>query len=212
MISHMQLPKAAVCRPLAALLVGVALSLLLGACGGSSPPSTSAEPAPAPEFNQADVDFAVQMSMHRSQALTLAELAAGRRTSATTRTVVARIRATDGPAVDAIATWINRWGAQGAVLPPHGDGPSGRQPGILADTDLRALENAPGKTFDRRFLALMIIHHQSAITLLDREIRDGISEPAQAMARDLQAVYSKEIRAMRVREPALVSAPPGRGR
>lgn len=176
------------------MLVAVGL-LALGGCGESdeAPTVRGAPAATFAPFNQDDVDFAVAMSMHRGQAVTLAEIAEGRTTNRTARRLAARIRASDGPAVDLIAEWMDRWAADGAALPHHGEADEGTPPGLVSGQDMSRVRRASKADFDKVFLSLLIDHHRAALPLLDREIAGGRSGQARAMAEELTELYRSEL-------------------
>lgn len=178
------------------VVVGI---LGLGACGGGGGAPTVGQTSPvtpAP-FNQDDVDFAVAMSMHRGQAVTLAEIARGRTRNPMVRKLAARIRAGDGPAVDQIAGWMDSWASAGAALPHHGEIDEGTPPGLVSEQDMARLRRASSTRFDEVLLGLLIAHHRAALPLFDREIARGRSGEARAMAHDLSKLYRSELALMR---------------
>ncbi|MGQ0843450.1 MAG: DUF305 domain-containing protein [Sporichthyaceae bacterium] len=168
--------------------------LVLGACGGSSDSVAEGAPAAA-SANQADVDFAVAMSMHRGQALTLAEIAKDRATDPTVVRILARIRTTEGTAVDEIARWLGGWVGPGIdVEHDHGYGPT--KPGMLSEGQMNRVARTAASTFDDVLLTALIAHHRAAIPVLDRQLADGRSIEARAMAEGLAALYQAELKAM----------------
>jgi uncharacterized protein (DUF305 family) len=176
------------------VVLATALSVLLTACGGQD----SGSAPPAPPFNQADVDYAVDMSMHHSQGVSMAELAATQARSPKVKALATRIRQAQGKEVDRIAGWLNDWQAKGATMPPHGhsdDAPD--VPGMMNPDEIAKLERASGRAFDRLFLSMMIRHHQGAIQLAEHETKSGASAEAKDVAQNLITTQSAEMREMK---------------
>ncbi|MGQ0843015.1 MAG: DUF305 domain-containing protein [Sporichthyaceae bacterium] len=174
---------------------GLVFALLaLGACGGAGE-SAAEVPPPSTSFNQADVDFAVAMSMHRGQALTLAEVAKDRSADPTVRRVATRIQTTDAPALDEIAGWLGEWAGPGIdIAHDHGYGPT--KPGMLSERQMNRVTDAAAGAFDKEILTALIAHHRKAIPLLDRQLATGRSTKARAMAEELGSLYEAELDVM----------------
>ncbi|MGQ0843387.1 MAG: DUF305 domain-containing protein [Sporichthyaceae bacterium] len=173
----------------ASLVLGL---LSLGACGGPEGSAVATPTAAAAAiFNQADVDFAVAMSMHRSQGFGLAEIAEQRSRDAALRGIVARMRATDARAVDDIAGWLKDWAGFGAEVPHvHKDGP---QPGVIAEEKVSRLRGTSAGRFDDVLRATIAAHRRAALPLLERQLAEGRSPQARAMAEELTTVYRSEL-------------------
>lgn len=171
---------------------GLLLTLLaMAACGGAGESPTQGGPAAA-SFNQADMDFAVAMSMHRGQAFTLAEVAENRTANPTVRRILARIRATDAAAVDQIAGWLQEWAGPEIDI-PHDHGYGDTKPGMLSESQMSRVARAHTKTFDDILLTALIAHHRAAIPLLERQLANGRSIEARAMAQELAVLYRAEL-------------------
>jgi len=177
-------------------LCAAALSaMVLAACGDGQDSGTT---QPAPAFNQADVDYAVAMSMHHSQAIAMAGLAAGQARSPKIKALAGRIHEAQAQEVDRIAVWLQDWGSKGATLPPHGSNeeePHG--PGMMSLEEMDRLERASGRQFDRMFLSMMIRHHEGAIELGQEERARGKSAEAKRVAEQVNTTQSAEIREMK---------------
>lgn len=83
--------------------------------------------------------------------------------------------------------------------PSAGSGHSKLMPGMLTDAQMRELDQARGKEFDRLFLTYMIQHHKGALTM----VNDLFSTPGAAqnesvfkLASDVSADQSSEITRM----------------
>jgi uncharacterized protein (DUF305 family) len=166
------------------------LLVFLSACGGGGDSGTQ----PAPVFNQADVEYAVAMSTHHSQAVTMAEFAETQARSPKVKALARRIRETQAKEVDRIAGWLNDWGSKGATMPPHGSDSEGAHgPGMATAEEMDRLKRASGREFDRRFLSMMIRHHQGAIQLAQAESTHGQSSQAKRSAEEIKTSQPAEI-------------------
>jgi uncharacterized protein (DUF305 family) len=167
--------------------------IMLSACG-----QDSATTPPAPPFNQADVDYAVDMSMHHSQGVTMTELAATQAPSSKVKALAGRIRQVQAKEVDRIAEWLNDWQSRGATMPPHGHSDEAPDvPGMMSLEEMEKLERATGRDFDRLFLSMMIRHHQGAIQLAQQETTRGASAEAKRVAQNVSTAQSGEVREMK---------------
>jgi uncharacterized protein (DUF305 family) len=176
------------------LYAAAASMILLAACGSQD----SATTPPAPSFNQADVDYAVDMSMHHSQGITMADLAATQAGSSKVKSLAARIREAQAREVDRIAGWLNDWQSQGATMPPHGHSDEAPDvPGMMSVEEMAKLERVSGREFDRLFLSMMIRHHQGAIQLAQQQTARGASVEAKRVAQNVKTTQSGEIREMK---------------
>jgi uncharacterized protein (DUF305 family) len=168
--------------------------VLLSACGGQD----SATTPPRMPFNQADVDYAVDMSMHHSQGVTMADLAATQARSPQVKALAERIRQAQATEVDRIAEWLNDWQSKGATMPPHGHSDEAPDvPGMMSLEEMARLERASGREFDRLFLSMMIRHHQGAIQLAQQETTRGASAEAKRAAQNVSTTQSGEVREMK---------------
>lgn len=201
-------------RPLALTLASGLLPvvLLLGGCGDSSESSTdtteqSTDPA---AHNEADVAFATQMIPHHAQALTMADLAVGRDVSPQLTDLLDEIRAAQTPEIELMVDWLQQWGEPvPATMRDHahaddhgGDGDGGEEdmsgdmPGMMDDSDLDELADAPPAKFEDLWLTMMIEHHQGAVDMAETQLEEGSFEPALELAEDIKTSQSAEIERM----------------
>jgi uncharacterized protein (DUF305 family) len=70
-------------------------------------------------------------------------------------------------------------------------------PGMATAEELAALEASSGKDFDRRFLTLMIEHHEGALTMV-RDLRSegGTDVEVEEMADHVIASQTAEVQRM----------------
>ncbi|EIV94308.1 DUF305 domain-containing protein [Frankia sp. QA3] len=74
--------------------------------------------------------------------------------------------------------------------------PDDSMEGMMSSADMTALRNATGPSFDEMFLAMMIEHHQGAITMAKTEIRDGLHTSAKRLAENIRRTQTAEITSM----------------
>ncbi|WP_438817306.1 DUF305 domain-containing protein [Streptomyces actuosus] len=177
--------------------VAVTAAALLAACGSgqeervAAAPSASAAPAEA-AHNAQDVAFAQGMIPHHRQALRMAELAAGRASSAQVQDLASRIRAGQDPEITTMSGWLTVWGEdvpQGASAMPG-------MPGMMGGQDMAKLEKASGEDFDTQFLSLMIEHHKGAVDMARSEQDQGRYGPAKVLAGAVVSAQNAEIKEM----------------
>jgi len=65
--------------------------------------------------------------------------------------------------------------------------------GPHANPDMTELEKATGDEFDRAFLAMMIPHHASAITMCEGVMMGTPRKELSALTREITAAQAKEI-------------------
>ncbi|MFJ9680701.1 DUF305 domain-containing protein [Streptomyces sp. NPDC101194] len=204
-------------RTFAAVGTVAALALALTACGSSESSTSdsssmpgmdhgsataSASVAPGGTFNAADVEFAQQMIPHHQQAIEMAKLADGRAADPEIKALAAAIEKAQDPEIDTMKGWLKSWGkplpaASMGDMPgmDHGSNGSG-MPGMMSDQDMRGLEAAKGKDFDKKFAQLMIGHHEGAVTMAEAERKKGADADAKKLADAVITAQTAEIEKM----------------
>ncbi len=74
--------------------------------------------------------------------------------------------------------------------------PHASMEGMMSSADMTALRDATGSAFDEMFLAMMIEHHQGAVTMAKTEIRDGLHTSAKQLAENIRRTQTAEISSM----------------
>ncbi|MEV8046052.1 DUF305 domain-containing protein [Streptomyces griseoluteus] len=187
----------------AALGVATASAVvLLAACGGEK--HTGAHGAPAASatagvHNAADVSFAQGMIPHHQQAVEMARLAPGHAASAEVKALAARIEKAQGPEIRTMTGWLKSWGEEPpmAGMDHSGHGGMTGMSGMMSADDMTALKKSTGADFDRKFLTLMIAHHQGAVEMAHTEKAKGRDSRATKTADDVIAAQSAEIKQMK---------------
>lgn len=162
--------------------------------GPAATPVVSATASPE------DTRFLQGMITHHAQAIVMVDTAAGRFSDAQVASLASRIRDEQGPEIAAMAAWLE---ARGQDVPPEAANPrltdhgahSG-MPGMASPTQLDHLAKAGGSDVDRLFLALMIAHHEGALTMVDEHARSAADERVGELAAEITATQSKQIAQM----------------
>lgn len=188
-----------------ALLVAVSLSL--AACSddpehGADHPSSSI--AESEDFNQADVDFATDMIQHHAQALSMVDLVDADASLELT-TLAEQIRLAQGPEIETMVDWLTDWGQPiPETMRDHANAHSDDEmavdsdmPGMVSAEDLDDLDATQGEEFERRWLQLMIEHHEGAIEMARDEESTGEHPDARALAESIIETQQAEIDAMK---------------
>jgi uncharacterized protein (DUF305 family) len=141
-------------------------ALLAASCGtaAAQPPATT----PQPVHTDADVRFIQGMIPHHQQALEMAALVPARTAREDLRRMAERITVSQQDEIATMERWLR---ARGESLPSadahhgHGAGHAG-MPGMATPEEMAALAASTGAEFDRRFLELMIRHHEGALVMV----------------------------------------------
>jgi uncharacterized protein (DUF305 family) len=194
------------------------------ACGGrASAPARPPEPAPSStasleaiyraradsarrRFTDADVRFVTGMIGHHAQALVMAGFAPSHGATPAVQTLCARILNAQRDEIATMQEWLRERGqavpevhVTGGAMMVHGPDYVMRMPGMLTDEQLRELDDARGREFDRLFLTYMIQHHRGAVTMVHGLFAtDGaaLDEVVFKLASDIQVDQITEIARM----------------
>lgn len=165
-------------------------TVLLSGCGAISDRFGSAHMG-ASTANAADVMFAQMMIPHHEQAVEMAQLAATRSSDAEVLDLAARIAAAQQPEIDLMKSWLTTWGV--AEMSDH----SGHDmAGMMSGDDLTALAATNGTAFDKAFLAMMIAHHEGALTMVE-PVLDSQDPAVRTLAAAIVDAQTREIAEMR---------------
>lgn len=171
--------------------------------GGSSSSSSEDEAALPNDVNQADVDFATQMVPHHQQALDMVAMTDGRTLTPKVAALVAQIRDAQAPEITTMTGWLDDWGRPLEATGDHsghdmGDMKGMSMPGMMSEAELKELEGlSDDEAFARRWLELMIAHHQGAIAMAEAEVENGRNPEAIALAKEIASSQQAEITTMR---------------
>jgi uncharacterized protein (DUF305 family) len=124
-------------------------------------------------YTAADIHFVSGMITHHAQALVMAGWAASHGASPSVRTLADRITNAQQDEIALMQRWLRDRHQPVPDANPHammmnmnGMEQEMLMPGMLTDSQLKQLDEARGKEFDRLFLTFMIQHHQGAVTMV----------------------------------------------
>jgi uncharacterized protein (DUF305 family) len=198
------------------------MALVAAACASAGLPAqkpaqaTVATNAPAPavdttvdaqhDYTAADIEFMNGMIAHHAQALLMAGWAESHGASPAVLTLTSRITNAQKDEIAGMQKWLRDRHQPVPAPDPHGMmmNMNGMQhemlmPGMLTESQLKQLDDARSKEFDRLFLTFMIQHHRGAVTMVNNLF--GTNGAAQditvyKMASDISADQTTEIERM----------------
>jgi uncharacterized protein (DUF305 family) len=218
MLQPMEHPRI---RPTAAVLLA---ALATTACSRTAGSGTDTAPQPATStaeleaiyrarsdsaltrFTPADVRFMTGMIGHHGQALVMAALAPTHGASPSVQTLCARIINAQQDEIATMQQWLGDRGQTvpeveitGTTMMVHGPEYAMHMPGMLTPDQIRELDEARGREFDRVFLRYMIQHHQGAVTMVAELFGTdgaGLDDVVFKLASDIQVDQITEIARM----------------
>lgn len=145
----------------------------------------------------ADVQFMQGMIAHHGQAIRMSQLAAQNGSSPQLLKFAQKIDQSQIAEIAIMQGWLHD---HEQVAPDSSSYHTVTMPGMLTTEQLGELERLRGVAFDRRFLELMIMHHEGAIGMvadLRRTPRAAQDVDVSVMATDIDVVQNAEIDLMR---------------
>jgi uncharacterized protein (DUF305 family) len=141
--------------------------------------SAPASPTPLPDtssqhtYAAADIRFIAGMIAHHAQALVMAGWASSRGASPSVQTLANRITNAQQDEIALMQRWLRDRhqpvpdaNPRGMMMNMNGMEHEMLMPGMLTESQLKQLDAARGKEFDRLFLSFMIQHHRGAVTMV----------------------------------------------
>ena len=139
----------------------------------TSPRATDTSASSQHAYTAADIHFMGAMISHHAQALVMAGWAGSHGASPSVLTLAERIINAQQDEIVAMEKWLRDRHQAVPEANPHGmmmkmDGMDHEMlmPGMLSETQLKQLDDARGKEFDRLFLTFMIQHRRGAVTMV----------------------------------------------
>ena len=124
-------------------------------------------------YTEADIHFMQGMIGHHAQAIVMAQMAESHGASPSVQTLSARIINAQRDEIATMQTWLRD---RNQAVPEAKPGPMKMtmngmthdmlMPGMLTEEQMKALDAARGKEFDRLFLSGMIQHHRGAVQMV----------------------------------------------
>jgi uncharacterized protein (DUF305 family) len=181
----------------AALTVAVALAI---SATGIAAPAQAVKPA----ANATDRAFVREMIPHHEMAVEMAKMARMHGEHAQIRTLAGKIITAQNREIRTLTTIAKSLGVSPAKMPANGHmsmqmmrdlhtlGVSMSQSGMTMN--MSELDGA--KPFDRKFIDMMIPHHQGAIRMARAELAKGKNAKLRSIARGIITAQAAEIRQM----------------
>lgn len=175
-------------RTFGALATTLVLSLV-AACGGS-------------DHDDADVSFAQDMLVHHAQALDMVEMTEGRPLDPEVEALAREIEDAQAPEIETFTSWLEEWDedvpdTSGRMPSMKGMEGMDEMPGMMSAGDMEDLEDAPDREFQRRWLEMMVEHHEGAVAMAQKEVDEGEHQPAVDLARTIARSQTREIATMK---------------
>jgi uncharacterized protein (DUF305 family) len=157
-------------------------------------------------FTEADSRFMTGMIHHHAQAIEMARLAPTHGAGPQVQTLAARVANAQRDEIALMQQWLRdrdqpvpELHVSESGVTVHGPGHAHDMPGMLTPDQIRELDAAHGKAFDRLFLTLMIPHHRGAVTMVRQLFAtDGAAQDEDVfrIASDVQVDQITEIARM----------------
>jgi uncharacterized protein (DUF305 family) len=171
---------------------------------GASVPDTTVDAQHS--YTAADIQFMNGMIAHHAQALLMAGWASSHGASPSILTLTSRITNAQTDEIAGMQKWLRdrhqpvpEPNPHGMVMKMDGMDHTMLMPGMLTEAQLKQLDEARGKDFDRLFLTFMIQHHQGAVTMVhDLFETNGAAQETTVfkVASDISADQTTEIERM----------------
>ncbi|WP_098482091.1 DUF305 domain-containing protein [Georgenia soli] len=142
------------------------------------------------------------MIVHHEGAIEMSDLAVEKADSEEVRALAEDISAAQGPEIEQMTSWLEAWGEETMPMDHGGMDHGGMDhggmdmDGMSQEEAMGHLEDQSGPDFDRRFLELMIAHHEGAVTMAEDELADGENPQALELAQKIIDDQQAEIAQM----------------
>jgi uncharacterized protein (DUF305 family) len=147
-------------------------------------------------YTEADVRFMQGMIAHHAQAIYMSRMAGAHGANPRLLRFAQKIDQSQVAEIALMQQWLR---ANRQAAPDTSSWRTMQMPGMLTGEQLETLDAARGPGFDRRFLVLMIQHHQGALRMvadLFATPRAGQEVDVSVLANDIQVVQTAEIGVM----------------
>lgn len=179
------------------LIAILALTASVSACGSNSDSSSSEVAVTANsngDFNDADVLFAQEMTLHHEQAVEMAQMALSSSAYASpqVKDLAQRIENAQGPEIAMMKGWLTDWN-----MPMEMSGMS-HASGMMSNDEMASLKSMTYAEFDKMWLELMIKHHQGAVEVANGMKSSGKSGAVLMLANQIISGQTAEIAEMQL--------------
>jgi uncharacterized protein (DUF305 family) len=182
------------------VLLALLLALVVAAISGSAAALAWSLPSRAPADDSADAGFARDMADHHSQAVEMALIALGRTEDPAIRTLATDILLTQQAQIGMMRGWLDVWGLPATGWDPRmawmGHAMEGPMPGMATREEIASLRDLPREEADRRFLKLMIRHHEGGVEMAQAGVELGEQPVVRGLAEAILRSQQAEVTAM----------------
>lgn len=193
--------------------IALALGATLAACGSddspsaaTAPPAATADPAVSTgpgastgsaALNDADIEFAQGMIAHHEQAIEMAEIALDPNVGASAEVIdlATRIKGAQDPEVAQMTEWLTAAGQPVGMDTAEGHDMSSME-GMMTAEQMDAMAEMMNDEFNRRWLEMMIAHHEGAIAQSQTVKANGSNADVLALADQIISAQQAEIAEM----------------
>jgi uncharacterized protein (DUF305 family) len=160
--------------------------------------TTATATAAAP--TAADIGFLTDMSAHHGQALVMCQRVLGQDIGTPAKAAAAEVLQNQAIELGIMRAWLSDWGE--STAPPelvmawmgHGDGmPLAMMPGLATAAELAELSQAVGMAQGRRWLELMLVHHEGGVAMAEAAVEMAAADKVVRLAQNQAAVQTYEI-------------------
>lgn len=137
-----------------------------------------------------EIMFAQAMIPHHDQALTMSEIALKKSKNKGILKLSNQIKTMQRAEINQLTYWLTA--TNSSLTMDH----EMHMAGMLTEKELVRLNQLSGSAFDRKFLDLMIKHHQGAIEMLAL-LKGSKNSEAKSLAKNIRTAQSEEIRTMK---------------
>ena len=144
-------------------------------------------------YTEADVRFMQGMIAHHAQAIYMSRLAEARGANPRVHRFATKIDQSQIAEIALMQDWLR---SHDQHAPDTSSWRTMQMPGMLTAQQLARLDSARGVDFDRRFLQLMIQHHEGALAMVEdlfASSRNAQDVDVSVFANDVQTVQTAEI-------------------
>ena len=153
-----------------------------------------------PGDDSAEAGFARDMMVHHAQAVEMAEIVRDRTESDEIRTLASDIALTQQGQIGQMQGWLAVWNLPATGTEPAmswmGEPMNGPMPGMASPDEINELREASPEEADKRFLQLMIPHHQGAIPMSDAVLERTDRPEVKRLAEAISTSQKSEIEMM----------------
>jgi len=154
-----------------------------------------------PADDSAEAGFARDMMVHHAQAVEMAGIVRDKTESPEIQTLATDIALTQQAQIGQMQGWLAVWGLPMTGAEPAmswmGHPTDGRMPGMATPQEIEALQKAPPQEAERRFLRLMIPHHQAAVPMAEAALEETDRPEVRQLAEAIVTSQKAEIEVMK---------------